>query len=116
MSIGELTVRDVRMLKKGIEQRWDISKEWRDAAVRKLITVIVSSTSSERAVISAVKALASLDALNQKDEHANAIQSDRNRFLEIAARLNGGSDTEGIAEVGANRSIEIIDGTAEKRS
>ena len=108
---NDVTVRDVRMIQRSAE-RWNITPEFRSAAVRKLMTVILSPESSERGVVSAVKALAALDALNQKDEHANRLQFDRNRFLEIATRLGCRGDLEGSVETSTVDGVATINATA----
>ena len=114
--MSTIGIRDVRMIQRAAEQRWEINKEYRSACITKLMRVVVSPAASDRAVIAAVKALVAMDALNQKDEQTSQLQSDRNRFLEIAERLGLDRGAGGTAETGTGGGTPIVDGSIIRRT
>jgi len=79
---------DVNMIVRAFKQRWPMSPEYREAIVKSLMaTAIDPNGTDKRAKIAAAKALLEAEKQNQADENVNQLQSDRNRFLEIAERL-----------------------------
>ena len=69
-----------------------------------MLAIIGDKSSSNREIISAVKALISAEKQNQTDEHTAALQSDRNRFLEVAQQLGIDADFRLVGQepAGAN--------------
>ena len=102
--------KDSFLIAKAIIQRWPISSEYREAIVRRLIKIIVDKESSNREVTTAAKALMSAEAQNQSDEHTAAVQSDRNRFLEVARQLGIEADFRLVTEERADSSDGGSDG------
>ena len=102
------------MIQKAFEQRWPIKPEYREVLVKRLIKVIASPDSTNREATAAAKALIAAESQNQKDEQTTVLQSDRNRFLEIAQRLGISQRIERIDRDGTGSSGAIVD--AESRS
>ena len=102
--------KDSFLIAKALTQRWPISSEYREAIVRRLIKIIVDKESSNREVTIAAKALMAAEAQNQSDEHTAAVQSDRNRFLEVARQLGIEADFRLVAEERADTSNGGSDG------
>jgi hypothetical protein len=96
--------RDDRILSRAITQRWPIESKWKEAIVGRMLAIIGDKSSSNREIISAVKALISAEKQNQTDEHTAALQSDRNRFLEVAQQLGIDADFRLVGQepAGAN--------------
>ena len=76
---------------RAIRQRWEMTPQKKARIVRELYRIVTGEESDARSKIAAAKALISMEAQNQSDEQANALQHDRSRFLEIAEQL--GFDT-----------------------
>lgn len=94
------------MIETAAKQRWQIPEANRINAVEALMQILHSVESSDREKIAATRALVAMDVLNQKDEHAEQLKSDRNRFLEIADRLGIRKNVDNTPAVGANHVIE----------
>jgi len=78
------------MMARAVEQRWPMSAKNRDAIVKVLLNILVSSDSSPREKTSAAKALMAAEKQNQEDEHkvVDVVISERNHRLDaIAADL-----------------------------
>ena len=99
---------DMKMIETAAKHRWAIPESHRIEAVEALMQILVGLESSDREKIAATRALVAMDVLNQKDEHENQLQSDRNRFLEIAERLGIRKIVEPTAEDGAG---DVVEGT-----
>jgi ABC-type branched-subunit amino acid transport system ATPase component len=93
-----------------VKKRWPISEEVKSRLVERLAMIAVDSPEDDTA-IKAANVLRSMEQQNQKDEQTNNLQSDRNRFLEIAARLGIGKSVGGATRIGADSGAEIIDGS-----
>jgi hypothetical protein len=90
------------MTAKALTQRWPLTKEQREAAVKRMLRVLVDPNASHREATSAVKALASLEAQNQSDEHKVIDVKTRNIELDaIAAEL--GIETSIVLDAEATR-------------
>ena len=95
-------LRDVRMIQKAMEQRWDIKPEYKSALVRRLVAIIANPDSTAREVTSASRALIAAEAQNQSDEHSDEqIDEQRNRFLAVAERLGLETTIEQLPEGGS---------------
>ena len=95
-------LRDVRMIQKAMEQRWDIKPEYKSALVRRLVAIIANPDSTAREVTSASRALIAAEAQNQSDEHSEEqIDEQRNRFLAVAERLGLETTIEQLPERGS---------------
>ena len=95
-------LRDVRMIQKAMEQRWDIKPEYKSALVRRLVAIIANPDSTAREVTSASRALIAAEAQNQSDEHSDEqIDEQRNRFLAVAERLGLETTIEQLPETGS---------------
>lgn len=79
--------RDDRLEIRAMQQRWPISAKYREFLINKLLKIALDEATTNRESIMAAKALLSAEAQNQTDEHTAAVQSDRNRFLEVARQL-----------------------------
>jgi len=98
-----MTLRDVRMIQKAMEQRWDIKPEYKSALVRRLVAIIANPDSTAREVTSASRALIAAEAQNQSDEHSDEqIDEQRNRFLAVAERLGLETTIEQLPETGSS--------------
>ena len=96
-------LRDVRMIQKAMEQRWDIKPEYKSALVRRLVAIIANPNSTAREVTSASRALIAAEAQNQSDEHSDEqIDEQRNRFLAVAERLGLETTIEQLPETGSS--------------
>lgn len=92
-------LRDIRMIQKAMEQRWDIKPEYKDALIRRLVRIIADPTSTPREVTSASRALIAAEGQNQTDDRDNMeADESRNRFLDIAARLGIAGSSGRIAD------------------
>ena len=99
---------EMKMIEQAARQRWQVSTEYRSQAVETLMKILGSVESSDREKIAATRALVAMDVLNQKDEHAEQLKSDRNRFLEIAQRLGIRESVEPVAKIGTDHVVEGI--------
>jgi len=63
------TIRDTRMMRKAVTQRWPIPPEYREAIIKRAIRCVANPSSSEREANSASKLLLAAEAQNQADEH-----------------------------------------------
>lgn len=100
---------DCRLVTMAVKKRWPISEEVKNRLIDRLASIAVDSPEDETA-IKAANVLRSMEQQNQKDEQTSAIQSDRNRFLEIAKRLGIGKRIERIDGSGTGSSGSIVDG------
>jgi hypothetical protein len=84
--VGE--IRDARMIKKAMEQRWPIDAEKRKAVVERLTKILNDPQSTAREATVAAKALMSAEAQNQADEqhHDDRMDEGRNRILDLLGR------------------------------
>jgi hypothetical protein len=84
--VGE--IRDARMIKKAMEQRWPIDAEKRKAVVERLTKILNDPQSTAREATAAAKALMSAEAQNQADEqhHDDRMDEGRNRILDLLGR------------------------------
>jgi hypothetical protein len=89
---------DLRMLGKAIKQRWPMLEEYREAILKTMIRITIDPESTNRERVAAAKVLVAAESQNQKDEHLTAVQSDRNRFLEVAQQLGIDADFRLISE------------------
>ena len=96
---------------RAIVQRWPVKQEYREAIINRLARIAIDPASSPREATAAAKAVIAAESQNQRDEQNVGIQSDRNRFLEIAERLGIRTPTARIANGDATGSTGVIDGT-----
>jgi hypothetical protein len=84
--VGE--IRDARMIKKAMEQRWPIDAKKRKAVVERLTKILNDPQSTAREATAAAKALMSAEAQNQADEqhHDDRMDEGRNRILDLLGR------------------------------
>ena len=79
--------RDIKMIGRALRERWPITQETREKIVSELLEILDDPDAKERDKIAASKVLMAGDVINQRDEQQNNVQSNRDRFLEIAERL-----------------------------
>lgn len=103
--------KDSFLLMRAIEQRWAIPDDVKQAAVKVLTKLMLDGNASSRDRNRAVETLLKMEAQNQSDEHTAAVQSDRNRFLEVARQLGIDADFRLIAEERADTGDGGSDGT-----
>ena len=84
--------KDLNLQIKALQQRWPIDDRTRRAIVGTLLTILKDDAASYRDKNAAIRGLLAAEAQNQKDEHTAALQSDRNRFLEVAQQLGIDAD------------------------
>ena len=84
--------RDFQIEIKALRQRWAIDSRIKEAVIGTLINILADKTASHRDKNAAIRGLLAAEAQNQKDEHTAALQSDRNRFLEVAQQLGIDAD------------------------
>jgi uncharacterized protein (UPF0147 family) len=101
---------DLPLLMQAISQRWEIPKDVRVAAVRVLTKLMLDNKSNSRDRNRAIETLLKMEAQNQADEHTAALQSDRNRFLEVAQQLGIDADFRLVGQEPASSSDSRIDG------
>lgn len=102
---------DLRMLGKAIKQRWPMLEEYREAILKTMIRITIDPESTNRERVAAAKVLVAAESQNQKDEHFTSVQSDRNRFLEVARKLGIDADFRLIAEERADTGDGGSDGS-----
>jgi hypothetical protein len=96
--------KDLNLQIKALQQRWPIDDRTRRAIVGTLLTILKDDAASYRDKNAAIRGLLAAEAQNQKDEHTAALQSDRNRFLEVAQQLGIDADFRLVGQepAGAN--------------
>jgi hypothetical protein len=104
-------IQDAKLFERAMKQRWKLDDSYKEVIIRKLMKIVMADDATKREVISASRALITAEGQNQADEHSAAVQSDRNRFLEIARRLGVDANFRLIAEEPANPSVSGFDGT-----
>lgn len=72
--------------------------------------IALDEKTKNRETIMAAKALFAAEAQNQKDEHTAALQSDRNRFLEVAQQLGIDADFRLVGQEPAGADYVRTDG------
>ena len=78
---------DIKLLEQAGNNQWPITNEYRKLCVGRLMQIIADPSTNARTLISATRALAALDTLNQNDKQQDQTYETRNRFLDIAKRL-----------------------------
>lgn len=101
---------DDRLEIRALKQRWPIPDKYREFIINKLLKIALDDGTTNRESIMAAKALLAAEAQNQSDEHTAAVQSDRNRFLEVARQLGIDADFRLIAEGRTDSSDGSSDG------
>ena len=99
---------DCRLVAMAVKKRWPISEDVKQRLVERLATVAFENPDDQIA-IKAASVLKSMEQQNQKDEQTAVVQSDRNRFLEIAQRLGIAHRVERIERIGTGSIIEPVD-------
>ena len=91
-------IRDIRMIERIMTgaaadpPRWEITPEFRQAAVRRIMRILADPASTNREVTSAFRALVSAEAQNQSDEqHSDSMDQARSRVLDLLARARSTS-------------------------
>jgi hypothetical protein len=104
-----------------LRQRWPIDERTRRAIIGALLTVLKDDAASYRDKNAAIRGLLTAEAQNQKDEHTAALQSDRNRFLEVAQQLGidadfrlAGQEPAGANHVGTDGPERFDEATVER--
>ncbi len=95
---------DDRLMARVLQQRWPTQASYRERCILRMMQILEDVKSSPREKVMAFKAILAAEAQNQKDEHTAALQSDRNRFLEVAQQLGIGADFRLVGQepAGAN--------------
>ena len=89
---------EMKMIEQAVGNRWPITQEYRALCVARMMQILADPSTNARTAISATRALAALDSLNQHDNEQHQTNDARNRFLDVAKRLGIGSAVEGTAE------------------
>jgi len=84
--------KDDRLMARVLQQRWPTQASYRERCILRMMQILEDANSSPREKVMAFKAILAAEAQNQKDEHTAALQSDRNRFLEVAQQLGIDAD------------------------
>ena len=66
---AEAGIRDTRLMRKAIEQRWPIKPEYREAVVNRLVRIVADKGASNREAVAAAKGLIAAESQNQVDEN-----------------------------------------------
>jgi hypothetical protein len=98
---------DLQLIQMSINHEWDVGH-----LKPKAISVVENALDStdDRVRIRALEIVLKMVEQNRKREQLSGIQSDRNRFLEIAQRLGIGQRIERIDGSGTGGSGSIVDG------
>lgn len=104
---------DFRLVSRAIKKRWPISDELKAGLIERLEKIIEENEDDEVA-IKAINVIKGMEQQNQKDEQTAILQSDRNRFLDIAERLGLDKSSVGVTEARSGSDFKTIDGTAER--
>lgn len=96
--------------------RYDISPQWRDAMVRVLVEIAFDKNAKPRERTAAIRELRNLDRMNQIDEHAVILESERTRIIEAARFLGISDEVEGLPAPGAARSDTLADDDSDIRN
>ena len=107
---------DMVLFQTAMNQRWDVSPEYKEAMVKQLMRIVMDKNSKKREVISAARALLAAEAQNQTDENMDRHEAEQagNRFLEIAARLGIDGDTSGANARRPGGNPTVIDGQSRR--
>ena len=81
-----MSVSDIRLKAKAIEQRWNIPEDYRDVLIKQMLRVVADPNTTPREKTSAARAIIAAEAQNQADDNAR-LQQRGNRFLEVATAL-----------------------------
>ena len=103
--------KDLNLQIKALQQRWPIDDRTRRAIVGTLLTILKDDAASYRDKNAAIRGLLAAEAQNQKDEHTAALQSDRNRFLEVAQQLGIDADFKLVGQEPADTDNVRTNGT-----
>ena len=101
---------ETRIEVQALLRRWPIDEAFRSRIVRKLVAIALDPESKARDANQAIKSLLAAEAQNQRDEHTAALQSDRNRFLEVAQQLGIDADFRLVGQEPADTSLGSVDG------
>ena len=101
-------ISDLRLYERAFRMRWQIPEEYKQALVRRMMTIVANPSSSDRAATAASRVLLAAEAQNQSDQVENdkleSIDEGRNRFLAIAQRLG----------IGQTIDTSIVDGSSDR--
>lgn len=85
---------DLKLYERAFKMRWEIPDEYKQALIRRMMTIVANPDSSDRAATAASRVLLAAESQNQNDqvEHdkLESIDESRNRFLAVAQRLGIG--------------------------
>jgi hypothetical protein len=90
-----------------MSKRWDLSDEYRNAIVRRLMQIVLDSKSSPDEIIKATRVLIQAENQNRVDEQNGTIDDQRQRIVEIVDRIRNRA-------IGVNPSIGVDDETGEE--
>jgi hypothetical protein len=90
-----------------MSKRWDLSDEYRNAIVRRLMQIVLDSKSSPDEIIKATRVLIQAENQNRVDEQNGTIDDQRQRIVEIVDRIRNRA-------IGVNSSIGVDDETGEE--
>ena len=90
-----------------MSKRWDLSDEYRNAIVRRLMQIVLDSKSSPDEIIKATRVLIQAENQNRVDEQNGTIDDQRQRIVEIVDRIRNRA-------IGVNPSIVVDDETGEE--
>ena len=89
---------EMKLVEQAVGNRWPITQEYRALCVARMMQILADPATNARTAISATRALAALDSLNQHEHEQSQTHDARNRFLDVAKRLGIGSAVEGTSE------------------
>lgn len=89
---------DLKLYERAFKMRWEIPDEYKQALIRRMMTIVANPDSSDRAATAASRVLLAAESQNQNDqvEHdkLESIDESRNRFLAVAERLGIGQTVD----------------------
>ena len=101
---------DLQLWKRSMTERWPIKQQYRDAMITRVMQIIADPSSTKREVATASRVLLAAEAQNQTDQRSDdAVDEQRNRFLEIAAGLGIAKAVEQLPKNRSNIDPDTID-------
>lgn len=96
-----------------MKDRWEMTPEYKDAILRRLMRIVIDPASSNREATAACKALMNAEKQNQDDDKSESIdgviEQSRNRFLALANRLGIRQDSDSVIDVRARSNRDSVD-------
>jgi len=85
---------EMKLIEQAVNNRWPITQDYRKLCVARMMKILADPATNARTAISAARALAALDSLNQQENEQVQTNNTRNRFLDVAQRHGIGNVVE----------------------